>query len=246
MDAAFSLEGKKILVTGAGSGIGRECAIRLAASGAEVFLNGRNSARLEEVSKLCSNSRIVVADLINAEDRKRLVDSIDKLDGIAMCAGVGGYSLLKFAKDDDIDPIMDTNVGATIKLVRDIVQKKILNKGASLVCVASVAGMISRPGQFAYGTSKAALINFCRDIAVDLAPRGIRVNSVSPGFVKTPMNLEFMKNEPLLCAADEKKYLLGHGEPADVANAIHFLLSAAAAWITGTNLVIDGGYVCHK
>ena len=246
MSAAFSLEGKKILVTGAGSGIGRECAVRFAASGAEVFLNGRNSARLEEVSKLCPNSHIVTADLANAKDRKTLVESIDSLDGIAMCAGIGGYSLLKFAKDEDIDSIIDTNVGATIKLVRDVVQKKILNKGASLVCVASVAGMISRPGQFAYGTSKAALVNFCRDAAVDLAPRKIRVNSVSPGFVKTPMNLDFMKNEPQLCAADEKKYLLGHGNPADVANAIHFLLSDAAAWITGTNLVVDGGYICQK
>jgi len=246
MSNAFSLAGKKILITGASSGIGRQCAIDFSADGAQLFLCGRDLNKLQEVSNLCSNSKIISADIATLEGRNSLVEQVEAVDGVALCAGISRHALLKFASDDDIDSVLQTNTISQMKLIRDLVKQKRVNKNASIVCLASVAGVISSPALFAYGTSKAAVIGFCKSIAVDLAPRKIRVNAVSPGFVKTPMTQEFIDKEPELCVADSKKYLLGHGEPEAISNTIHFLLSDASAWITGTNILVDGGYSCHK
>jgi len=246
MSQVFSLANKKILITGASSGIGRQCAISFSADGAQLFLNGRDLSRLQDVSALCPNSKIISADISSVEGREKIIAEIDSLDGVVLSAGISRNALLKFASDDDIDSIFETNTISQIKFVRDLVKQKRLNKSASIVCLASVAGVISRPAQFAYASSKAAIIGFCKSAAVDLSPRKIRINAVSPALVKTPMNQEFMEKESELCAADAKKYLLGHGEAESIANTIHFLLSDASTWITGTNILVDGGYSCHK
>ena len=245
-DSIFALEGRTVLVTGASSGIGRRCALDLASAGASLVLTGRDGGRLGDVAAACPGARCVVADVSTEEGRRDLLAGFDSVDGAVFAAGIGDKSMLKFASDAHIDSVIQTNLVSVMKLMRDMSKQRRLAKGASVVCIASVAGIVASPAHFAYGTSKAALIGFCRDMAVDLAPRGIRVNSVSPGFVNTPMNEEFMRNEPELCGADEKKYLLGHGRPEDVSNAVRFLLSGASSWITGTNLVVDGGYSCQK
>ncbi len=248
MANAFSLSEKKILITGASSGIGLASADLFSKSGASLFLNGRNQNRLKAAAAMCSGPALALpSDISNLTGVRELVDSIDSpLDGIFMCAGITINSLIKFSNESDIEKIFDTNCFSAMRILRELITAKKLKRGASIVITASVAGVLANPGHFLYGSSKAALIEFAKEAAVELAPRKIRVNTISPGLVDTPMTAEFINSEPELCAADKRKYLLGYGEACDVAYAAQYLLSDASRWVTGTNLIIDGGYTCHK
>ncbi len=248
MANAFSLSGKKILITGASSGIGLASAEMFSKDGASLVLNGRNRDRLNKILAICSKSADVVSSDISAlSGVQDLVNAVvSPLDGVFMCAGITINSLIKFSSESDIGKIFDTNCFSCIRLLRELLTAKKLSRGAAVVITASVAGMLASPARSLYGSSKAALIEFARNAAVELAPRNIRVNTISPGLVNTPMTTEFVNSEPELCEADRRKYLLGYGEPSDVAYAAQYLLSDASRWITGINLIVDGGYTCHK
>lgn len=246
MDTAFSLKGKTILVTGASSGIGRACAICFAESGAKVLLSGRSEERLAEVQALCPGSVSLPGDLSASDGTAKLAASMESVDGFLHAVGVSRQMPIRFSTDEDLNFIMDANYFSGVRLTRDIMKLKKINKGGSVVYIASISGMLSCIGQFMYGSSKAAMIEFARDMAVEFAPRKIRANAISPGMVRTPMTEDFIKDSPDLYQADLKKYLLGYGDVSDVANAAQYLLSDASKWVTGTNLVVDGGYVCQK
>ncbi len=248
MDNNFSLQGKNILITGASSGIGRASAELFSKSGATLFLSGRNEARLAETVSMCSGKAVAIAsDLSNEEGVSKLVSAIDTpLDGVFLCAGIDCVKLLKFSSDEDLQNIFNSNYFSAVRLIRELVKAKKIAKGASIVLTASVAGALASFGKFLYGGSKAALIELAKDLAVEFAPRKIRVNSIAPGLISTPMTESFINGEPDLVTVDKRKYLLGYGEPIDVACAAQYLLSDAARWVTGINLVVDGGYTCFK
>ena len=240
----FSLKGKKILITGASSGIGRATAIVCSQLEGSLIITGRNINRLEEtINDLDGDTHeLVKADLTNKYEIERLIEITPKLDGVVYCAGTQENCIAKMLNRDILNRVIETNLYSVIELNAQLLLNKKINKGASIVIVSSAAALnISEIGNSAYSASKGALISFGRVLATELSSRKIRVNTVMPAMVKTNLMNKF-DVLPEEFIENEKKYPLGYGEPEDVANAIAFLLSNASKWITGTNILLDGGY----
>lgn len=240
----FSLSGKVVLITGASSGIGRSTAIECAKMGATLIVTGRNEDRLTETSLSLSsdNHTSIIADLTLEADLERLVDSVNVLDGLVLCAGTGVTCPFQFATRDKLDKVFQTNFFAPVELLRLLVKRKKIKKGGSVVFISSVGGVFSiNPGNSVYGASKSAFNSMMRFSAKELAAKKIRVNSVNPGMVETPLIHGGVFSEEDR-ANDIAKYPLGtYGRPEDVAYGIIYLLSDASGWVTGSSLIIDGG-----
>lgn len=247
-DSQFSLKDKTILVTGASSGIGKECARTFASLGANLVLSGRDSDKLKTVATELDleNSQLICADLGKDEEIENLAKASLNLDGFVACAGINKMSLLKFAEDEDIEKTINLNCTAQIKLTKELLKNKKLNKSASLVFISSRSAFLPQPAVSAYAASKAGLIAFAKALAVEIAPRKCRANTICPALVKTPMTEDFLNQNPELAKLEEAKHLLGYGKPEYVANAAAFLISDASVWITGTSLVVDGGFSASK
>lgn len=248
----YSLENKTILVTGASSGIGRATAIECSKLGAQVIITARNEERLKAVyneldTSYGKNHQMVIADLSLDKGLDNLVSQIPAIDGLSSNAGMAvGNKPIKFINGDDIQSILQTNTYSHVLLAKLLFKKKLLNKGASCVFIASIGGTISYgPGNTIYGMSKAALESFVKYAAIEFAPRGIRCNNVCPGMIETPLiNLDALTDEDK--AIDADKYLMKrYGQPVEVARTIAFLLSDASSFITGTSIVVDGGYTVN-
>lgn len=249
----FSLSNKTILITGASSGIGRSCAVQCSKMGASLLLMGRNVDELNRtVSELQPGTKVemIVADFSKMVDLELVIAekivTIGKIAGFIHCAGVEKTLPLKKQTSEVFQSIFDINVFAGFELAKIISLKKYKAEKASFVFIASVAGMVGESGKTIYSASKGAVISGARSMSMELARSDIRVNSISPAMVKTPI-LEKMFDGIGEDATQNiiKKHPLGIGEPEDVANACVFLLSDAAKWITGTNLVVDGGYTAQ-
>ena len=241
----FSLEGKTVLVTGASSGIGRETAIACSRMGATVVITGRDAARLQEtICQMEEGAHVsAIADLTEPADVERLVAELPSLDGAVLCAGNSTTLPLQFGTREKFDDMFEVNFFAPVELLRLLYKKKRLNKGASVVLIASIGGTYSfMPGNGVYGASKAALNSVMKYAAREFASRKVRVNSICPGMVDTPLIHRGTITEEQL-AEDAKKYPLGrYGNPEDIAHGAIYLLSDASSWLTGHDLVIDGGF----
>ncbi len=241
----FSLEGRTVLVTGASSGIGRTTAIECSQMGANVIITGRDQTRLDEVfSELEGEGhQAVIADLTQEEQLQGLLEQLPVVDGVVLCAGQGTVVPFKMADRKKQNPIFEINYFAPVELLRQLLKKKKLANGASVVFVSSIGGVDSITiGNSIYGASKAALNSAMRFCALELAPKKIRVNSVCPGMVNTKLIKGGAVSEEQHQADMQKYPLKRYGEPEDVANGIIYLLSNASSWVTGHSLVIDGGY----
>ena len=240
----FTLEGKTILITGASSGIGRGIAIACSELGAKCILVARSQERLAEVQANCKGDGHLskVVDVTNIDQVKFLVEDIPLLDGVVQCAGVGDRQLpLKFLSMDFIDEVLSVNLKAPMFLLASLDKKKKLCKGASVVMMSSISSFHATPAHSLYIASKAGLSAFVKAAALDLAGKRIRVNAVAPGRVNTPM-IEYSNISEEQRLADIAKYpLKRYGEVGDVAGAVVFLLSDASCWVTGQQLVVDGG-----
>lgn len=239
----YSLEGKTILVTGASSGIGRATAIECSKLGARLVLTGRNDQRLKETLDVLEGAghSMIVADLLLPEDIERLVAQIDKVDGVVNNAGITSYKLLSFYKPSDFDAVFGTNTFAPMLLMRYLIKSKKIEKGGSVVITSSISSRQSDIGNGIYGSSKAAISAYMRYAAMELSSKSIRVNAVLPGMVETPL-IQDGDLSPEDLERDKQKYPLGrYGHPEEIAWAIIYLLSDAAAWVTGSEFVIDGG-----
>ena len=239
----FSLEGKTIMVTGASSGIGRGIAITCSKMGATVIINGRNTAKLQETSSLMEDDSAVImaGDLTDASALSSLVNALPKLDGLVHCAGLGQRILCKDLMSNNVDEVMDVNFKAPVLLQSEILRQKKINKGASIVFIASIASWSPSFGNSVYSASKGAIISYANCLALELAPRKIRVNCISPAMVWTDLITKDGIDEEQL-KEDESKYpLKRYGQPEDIANLAVYMLSDASTWMTGSNVKISGG-----
>lgn len=238
----FSLSGKTILVTGASSGIGRAIAIACAQAGATVVLNGRNVARLNEtLSQMSGEGHIVLpADLTDSKQRQALIEQVPELDGLVQCAGIGNRVPCKAIGEEDIKAVFAPNIEAPMLLQAELLQERKIKKGASIVYMASIAARSAVAGNALYSASKAAIIAYANCLALELAPRNIRVNCISPAMVWTDLALVGASREEL--EQDQLKYpLKRYAQPEDITGAAIYLLSDAAAWVTGSNIELTGG-----
>lgn len=239
----FDLSGKQILITGASSGIGRSTAVISAGLGATLTITGRNEKRLNETlsSLFGEGHKAVCCDLTCSDSIKDMVDNLPLLDGIVYCAGIQETCLSKNVDDQVLDKLMNTNFRSTVLLNSQLLKKKKLKKNSSVVFISSVAALqCAEIGNAIYSSTKAAITSFARVLALELASRRIRVNIVSPGMVHTPLLDQFEMSAEQF-RKDELNYPLGYGNPEDVANTVVFLLSDATKWMTGTDIVVDGG-----
>lgn len=239
----FSLTGKQILVTGASSGIGRGIAIACSKMGASVIINGRNEQRLSEtMSEMEGDENLsLAADLSNSISLVEMISRLPKLDGVVHCAGIGQRILCKQLQEQDLDTIMNVNFKAPVMLQAELLKQKKINRGASIVFISSIASDSPSIGNAVYSASKGAIISYANCLALELAPRQIRVNCILPAMVWTDLIFKGGVTEEVL-KEDEKKYpLKRYGKPEDIANLSIYLLSNAAAWMTGSSIKITGG-----
>ena len=240
----FSLEHKTILVTGASSGIGRETAIVCSKMGAKVVITARNDVRLNDTFTMLEGDghHKFVADLTETSQIEQLVANLNDLNGVVHCAGIGNRTSLKLVKEKDIANVMRTNFDAPVLLQKELLKKRKICSGSSIVFIASRAASVPTIGNGLYSASKGALIAYAKTLSLELAPKMIRVNSICPAMVWT----ELIEKDAALMGVDyhesEKSYpLKRYGKPEDIAYLTIYLLSDASNWMTGSNIDIAGG-----
>lgn len=250
----FTLTDKTIVVTGASSGIGRACALMCARQGARLVLMGRDAARLQQTLEMTGNETRHLTFQVDLcaheaveEGLTRLLPQMGRVGGVVHCAGISTTLPFKLVKDDKLQHFFDTNVFGAMHLTRCLMKPAFFEEtGGSVVFIASVMGMVGSVGKSLYSMSKGALLAASRALALEYAPKNIRFNCISPGVVETPMsaNAVYSRDEATLNQI-RALHPLGLGQPDDVAHATVFLLSDQARWITGSNLVVDGGYTAR-
>ena len=246
----LNLNNKNIIITGASSGIGRQCAINFSQLGANVILIARNKERTKKTFKELrkGNHIFIVQDITQYDKLEEIVSStvekIGKISGFVHSAGIEMILPLKGMQPSYYEKMFAINVIAGFEIAKIISKKRYLDeKGASFVFISSVMAILGQPGRVGYCSSKGALISGIKAMALELAKKNIRVNCILPGVVKTEMSNEMFRR----LSEESKKEIvdmhpLGLGMPEDIANASAFLLSDASRWMTGSNLIVDGGY----
>lgn len=240
----ISLVNKNILITGASSGIGRQIAITASEIGATLTIVGRNEQNLKEtISKLKGNQhQYKIIDVTDENQLNSLLEERQKYDGVVFNAGIVEYLPVKFLKSEKIKHIFSTNFEANVLLTQKLLKNKQINNNGSLVYISSISSKLGIQGTAMYSSSKAALVSFSKIVATETASQGIRSNAICPGIIVTPMTeiaTEIISNEELKNAATD--YPLGYGKPSDVAGLVMYLLSDISRWMTGTDIIIDGG-----
>ena len=244
----FSLAGKRVFITGASSGLGWASALACARMGAEVIGTGRDEARLQQLlQQLLAIStlahQVVAADVTVTADRERLVVQIaTPVDGVLHGSGTSKLSPVRMLTEEHVNFLQQLNVNGPILLTRGLLKKNLVRPGGSILFLSSIAAYIGVPGVGIYSGTKAALLAIMRCLAMEVAKHKIRVNALCPSLVNTGL----LTASTLVAGADSMEqqranHPLGFGEPDDVANAVIFFLSDASRWITGTDLIMDGG-----
>ncbi len=240
----YSLEGKTILVTGASSGIGRATAIECSKMGAKLIITARNESRLSQTFQALEGDghQMILCDLSSESEIDKMVAELPEVQGLVNNAGFTKILPLQFVSSEDLNSILQLNAVAPMLLLQKLLKKKKLKKGASVVFTSSLAGLgLSSVGNSMYTASKGAISAYIRCAALELAPKNIRINAVCPAMVDTGI-LESGTITKEQLEEDIKNYPLGrYGQPNDIAWAMVYLLSDASSWITGDNLIIDGG-----
>lgn len=245
----MALSGRTVLVTGASSGLGRSSALLLASLGARVVLVGRNRDRLASTAIELDGGghQIEEFDLRKIAEipgwMKSVVSKHGRLNGLVHSAGMLQVKPLRLQTHGDWETAMTLNVMSAGALVKGFRTPEVNSGGGSVVFLTSVMGLVGQPGQIIYSATKGALVSLTRSMAMELAREGIRVNCVAPAVVDAGMSAEL--RQMMTREAFERVvalHPLGLGRPEDVAHAVAFLVADTARWITGTTLVVDGGY----
>jgi NAD(P)-dependent dehydrogenase (short-subunit alcohol dehydrogenase family) len=237
----FSLEGKRILITGASSGIGRQIAISCAAMGATCVISGRDMERLAATLAALAGEHVSIpADLTDPAQRSALADGAGTLNGVVHSAGIYGMVPLRMASEKHLRDMQAINYEAPLLLTQALLKKKAIIESSSIVFINSLSANVGAIGNAAYAGSKAALVAASRCLALEVARQKIRVNQVMPSTIDTPMldKNGIRANVEAITAA----HPLGFGRPDDVANAVLYFVSDASRWVTGNVHIVDGGY----
>lgn len=242
------LNSKVAIVTGASRGIGREIALTLAESGADVVINyNGNKERAEqvasEVEKLGRKALVIQADVSSSEEVEKLisstVDYFGKIDILINNAGITRDNLIIRMKEEDWDKVIDTNLKSVFLLSKSVSRLMMKQKSGKIINISSVVGILGNAGQANYVAAKSGVIGLTKSLARELAPRGINVNAIAPGYIETDMTDEL--NEEIKAKISEQIPLMKIGKPKDIANAAKFLVSDDAAYMTGQIIHVDGG-----
>ncbi len=249
----MDLSNKNILVTGASSGIGKAIAIYLSKLGANIIMVARDENRLKETydELEAGNHSYYLMDLNNLNQigsfMAKICSNDLRLNGLVHSAGISVTTPLQYLKLSELSNIMSINFYSFIELVKHFSKRNYHEDASSIVAISSISSMVGARGLTAYCASKGALESAVRAMALDLAPKKIRINTVAPGMIKTPIYSdlkEIVNNSDFENELKERQFM-GLGSPEDVACATAFLLSDASKLITGTSLTVDGGYLAH-
>lgn len=249
----FDLTGKTILITGASSGIGQTCAKVLSEYGAKLILQGRDIERLNETKAMCANSqKHTIVSLNFLEEKEGNSSSLDTIlkenapiSGLIYAAGVSPTLPFRTLKKQQVLDVFQLNLFYVIELIQKILKREVRSeKGMSIVLISSVLSETGEKGKSLYGMTKSALVALVKSLALEYADNQIRFNAISPGVVNSPLSKKslYRQNEEAMKVVIQQ-HPLGLGATEDVANAALYLISDASKWVTGTNLVIDGGYL---
>lgn len=247
---SFDLAGKKALVTGATKGMGRHAAIALAHAGAEVFLSGRNEGELaecaEEVRALGQRAETQTAELADMDAVRRLGGAaIETMGGIDVLINNAGVALLEPVLDVTVekwDAQLDVNLKAPFFLAQTVARAMVESgRGGKIINIASTAGLIGVPEHAAYCASKGGLLTLTKTLAFELGPHNIQVNAICPAIVMTPMGRQVWDHPGVREEALEKMPVGRFGKEVDVSAAVVYLASSASDWMSGSQLVVDGG-----
>tara|TARA_B100001564_G_C20636621_1_gene669996 strand:+ start:46 stop:783 length:738 start_codon:yes stop_codon:yes gene_type:complete len=242
----FNLDGKTALVTGATGGLGQAIAKSLHAQGATVILTGRRQEVLQELaSELGERAHVLVSDLSDKEQTSELFAKAEELAGqvdIVICnAGITQDNLTLRMKDDEWQNVLDTNLSSTFVLNKTALKKMFKRRWGRIINITSVVGVTGNPGQANYAASKAGMIGMSKSIAQEAASRGITINCIAPGFIKTAMTDALNDDQKSAITANIPSGELG--KPEDIASAVVYLASNEAAYVTGQTLHVNGGMV---
>jgi NAD(P)-dependent dehydrogenase (short-subunit alcohol dehydrogenase family) len=242
-------EGRLALVTGAGRGIGRACARALAEAGADVVAVSRSPAELEtlaeEIRALGRRARPVALDVTHAGAVRRLVEELPALDVLVVSAGTNEPEPLLEVSDEQLDSLLALNVRATFVTLQAVARGMVRAGRGSIVLISSQMGHVGAAGRSVYCMTKHAVEGLVKAAAVELAPHGVRVNSVAPTFVETPMTAPFLEDEAFRAGVEARIPLGRLGRVEDVTGAVAFLASEASSLVTGTSLLVDGGWTAQ-
>lgn len=240
----MELTGKKVIVAGASSEVGKAIVTRLGKLGAKVVMIDKFDEEPVEVKDKTGFYSFDIYDVKGLESNLKIINQeTGPFDGFVFAAGIGGVRPLSFTKVDFVHNMMSANVYTFIETVRSLVKNKGITKGGSIVSISSVSSIKGLKSKVAYSASKAALDAAVRSLAAELSSKHIRVNSILKGWVSSDMDKDFIKSNRSLNENDDfQKQLLGVIEPYELANTVAFLLSDATKTITGTSLLLDGGY----
>ena len=236
-----------ILVTGCTSGIGEAVTLLLLKSGFRVYGLVRDNSRLKDEVLLNCNFSYSICDITDSHRISDVFDQFRKnsivFTGAVFAAGIEESLPLKFYKEENLMRIFETNVFSQFYLLRELVKKGVMLNEGSIVTISSVMSILGQPGKTGYCASKSAILGLVKAASLELAPRNIRVNAVSPGVVDTPMTAKLFKQiTPENEARIRGMHPLGIGSVESVAGVVHYLLSPISKWTTGQNIIVDGGY----
>jgi len=245
------LAGQRILVTGASSGIGRDTALLLARCGAQLVITGRDATRLEQTLQALKGTGHL-AETLTLDGGDHIVEFMQRiskeqpLSGLFHAAGIELMRPIKLSKAQQFDAVFDSSVKTSLALGRAAALRGVMSDGAALLFMSSVAGQSGQSGMSVYSAAKAAVDGLVRSLAVELAPRSMRVNSIAAGAVETEMHARLARGLPSeAMQAYEQRHPLGFGTSTDIAQTAAFLLSPAGRWISGATWAVDGGYLAR-
>ena len=235
------MENKVVLITGASGGIGREVARMFCEKGSSVILSGTKTSLLKKLAnELDGDVKIIDSSLKDITNFEKKLNGLNlNVDILINNAGITKDGLLIRMNDEDIDSVLNINLSSMIKLSRIVLKNMMKKRFGRIISISSVVGFSGNAGQTNYSASKSGIIGFTKSLALEVASRGITVNSVAPGYIMTPMTENLNEDQKLTILS--KIPIRRFGEPKDVANAIKFLASEKSSYITGNTIHVNGG-----